>query len=115
MRHGCKAGVLKETHLKMEQKLLNVGWKMGSAHLEPLSVTVPPLPEFKQWYISCVSPANAHVIVLALNSKCRVLLLASAKGTIRKCGRIIHARTLAENNGCDKSDTYGSEQCLKCD
>ena len=86
MRHGCKAGVLKETDLKIEQKLLDFGWKMGSKHLEPLSLTVPPLPELKQWYISCVSPANAHAIVLALNSKCRVVLLASANGTIPSVG-----------------------------
>jgi hypothetical protein len=70
----------------MEQKLLDFGWKMGSTHLEPLSLTVPPLPELKQWYISCVSPANAQVIVLALNSKCRVELLASAKGTVPNVG-----------------------------
>ena len=86
MRHGCKAGLLKETHLKMKPKLLDIGWKMGSTHLEPLSFTVPPLPELKQWYISCVSPENPHVIVLALNSKCRVVLLASAKGTISNVG-----------------------------
>ena len=69
MRHGGKAGwltaVLKETHLKM---------------------TVPPLPELTQWYTSCVSPTNARVIVLALNSKCRVVVLASAKGTISNVG-----------------------------
>ena len=84
MRHGCKAWwvttVLKETHLKMMEKLLEIGWKMGSTHLEPVSFTVPPLPELTQWYTSCVSPANAFVIVQALNSNCRVVLLASAKG-----------------------------------
>ena len=59
---------------------------MGSTYLEPVSFTVPPLQELKQWYISCVSPANAHVIVLALNSKSRVVLLSSAKGTILNVG-----------------------------
>ena len=79
--------MLKETHLKME-KLLDIGWKMCSTHLEPVSLTVPPLPELTQWYLhtSCVSPANALVIVQALNSKCRVVLLASAKGTISNVG-----------------------------
>ena len=62
--------VLKVTHLKMEDKLLYIGWKMGSTRLEPVSLSVPPLPELTQWYTSCVSPANALVIVLALNSKC---------------------------------------------
>ena len=74
--------MLKETHLKMVEKLLDIGWKMCSTHLEPVSLTVPPLPEFTQWYRSCVSPANASVIVLALNSKCHVLMLASAEGII---------------------------------
>ena len=69
---------MKETHLKME-KLLDIGWKMGSTHLEPVSLTVPPLP---QWHTSCVSPEYAIVIVQALNSMCRVVLLANAKGTI---------------------------------
>ena len=32
-----------------------------------------------------------------------------------KCGRVIPVRTLVENNGCDKSDTDDSEQCIKCD
>ena len=88
MRHGCKAGwltaMLKGTHLKMEETLLNIGWKMGSTHLEPVSLTVPPLPELIQWYKSSVSPANA--LVLALNSKCRVVLLASTEGTILNVG-----------------------------
>ena len=35
---------------------------------------------------SYVSPANALVIVLALNAKCRVVLLASANGTIPNVG-----------------------------
>ena len=33
-------------------------------------------------HTSCVSPEYALVIAQALNSKCRVVLLASAKGTI---------------------------------
>ena len=78
--------MLKETHLKMEEKLLDIGWKTGSTHLEPVSLTVPPLPELSQWYTSYVSPANALVIVLALNAKCRVVLLASANGTIPNVG-----------------------------
>ena len=82
MRHGCMTcwltGVLKETHLKMEEQLLDFGWQMGATHLEPLSLTVPPLPELTQWCTSCVSPANALITVLALNSKCRVVLLAKA-------------------------------------
>ena len=43
MRHGCTAGwltgVLNETHLKMEEKLLDFTWKMGATHLEPISLT----------------------------------------------------------------------------
>ena len=78
--------MLKETHLKMEDTLLDFGWKMGATHLEPVSLTVPSLPELTQWYISCVSPANALVIVLALNSKYRVVVLASAKETIPNVG-----------------------------
>ena len=35
----------------------------GFHTLEPVSLTVPPLPELTQWYTSCVSPANALVIV----------------------------------------------------
>ena len=90
MRHGCKAGwltaVLNETHLKTEDTLLDIGWKMVSTHLEQVSLTMPPLPDLTQWYTSCVSPANALVIVFALYSKCRVVLLASAKGTIPNIG-----------------------------
>ena len=32
-----------------------------------------------------------------------------------KCGRVIPVRPLIEINGCDKSDTDDSEQCLRCD
>ena len=78
--------MLKEIHLKMEEKLLDIGLKTGSTHLEPVSLTVQPLPELSQWYTSYVSPANALVIVLALNAKCRVVLLASANGTIPSVG-----------------------------
>ena len=79
--------MLKETHLKKEEKLLDIDSKMGSTYLEPESLTVPPLPELTQWYTSCVSPANALVIIVhALNSKCRIVLLASAKGTIPNVG-----------------------------
>ena len=60
--------MLKETHLKMKEKLLDIGWKMGSTRLEPVSLTVPPLLELTQWHTSCVSPANALVIVLVLQS-----------------------------------------------
>ena len=74
--------MVKETHLKMDN-LLDIGWK---THLEPVSLTVPPLPELSQWYTSYVSPANALVIVLALNAKYRVVLLASANGTIPNVG-----------------------------
>ena len=42
--------------------------------------------KLSQWYTSYVSPANALVIVLALNAKCRVVLLASANGTIPNVG-----------------------------
>jgi len=55
-------GVLKNTHLQMEEKLLDIGWNMDSTHLEPVSVMVPPLPEQTQ---CCMSPANALVSVLA--------------------------------------------------
>ena len=79
-------GVLEETHLKMEEKLLDFGWKMGSTHFEPVSLRVPPLPEHTQWYTSCVSSANALAIITALNSKCRVALLASTKETIPNVG-----------------------------
>ena len=78
--------MLKETHLKMEENLLDIGWKTRSTHLEPVSLTVPPLPELTQLYTSYVSPANALVIDLALNSKFRVVLLASANGTITNVG-----------------------------
>ena len=37
------------------------------------------------------------------------------KGNDTKCGQVIPVRTLVENNGCDKSDTDDSEQCLRCD
>ena len=90
MWHGCKAwlliAVVKETHLKMEETLLDIGWKMGSTYLELVSLTVPPLPEHTQWYTSCVSPANALVNVHAVNSKCFVLHFASVKGTIPNVG-----------------------------
>ena len=88
MRHGYRAvwltDVFKETHLKMEEKLLDFGWKMGVIHLETVSLTVPPLNELT--HTSCVSPANALVIVFALNFKCRVVLLASAKGPMPNVG-----------------------------
>ena len=70
----------KETHLKMEDKLLDIGWKTGSTHsthLEQVSL---------KWYTSYVSPANALVIVLALNTKYRVVMLASANGTMPNVG-----------------------------
>ena len=41
---------------------------------------------FTRTYTSYVLPANALVIVLALNSKCRVVLLASANGSIPNVG-----------------------------
>ena len=79
--------MLKETHLKMEENCLDIGWKTRSTNLEPVSLTVPPpLPELAQLYTSYVSPANALAIVLALNSKCRVMLLASANGMIPNVG-----------------------------
>ena len=37
-------------------------------------------------YKLCVLPANALVSVLALNSKCHVVLLANANGTISNVG-----------------------------
>ena len=77
-------------------------WKMGVTHLEPVSLTVPPLPELTQSLTNCVSPANAFVIVLALNSKCHIVLLANAKGTI------LNVQTLVEDNGCYESDTDDS-------
>ena len=36
------------------------------------------------------------------------------KGNDTKFGRVIPVQTLVENNGCDKSDTDDSEQCLIC-
>ena len=117
MHHGCKAwwltAVLKDTHLKMEEKLFDIGWKMGSTHLEPVSLTVPPLPELTQWYTSVASkcPYNCS------GAKFQVPRCAACKckGNDTKCGRVIPVRTLVENNGCDKSDTDDSEQCLRCD
>ena len=82
MRHGCA----ERDSLEDGGKLLDIGWKMGSTHFEPVSLTVPPLPEHTQWYTSCVSPSNALVIVQALNSNFCVVLLASAKETIPKFG-----------------------------
>ena len=67
MRQGCKR--------------LEVG-----SCAERVSFTVPPLPELSQWYTRYVSPANPLVIGLALNAKCRVVLLASANGTIPNVG-----------------------------
>ena len=88
MRHGCIAEwlttVLKETHLKMQEKLPDFCCKMGATHLEPISLTVPQLPELTQSPTSCLFAAKALVIVLALNSMCRVVLFANAKGTIPK-------------------------------
>ena len=116
MHHGCKAGVLKETHLKMEQKLLDIGWKMGSTHLEPVSLTVPPFPEliYKVYKLRVASkrPCNCSCAKFQV-PRCAA---CKCKGNNTKCGRIIHARTLVENKGCDKSDTDGSEQCdVRCD
>ena len=74
------------TAVKMEEKLPDYGWEMGATHLEPVSLTVPPSPELTQSLTSCVSPPNALVIVLALHSKCRVVLLANAKGPISNVG-----------------------------
>ena len=54
--------------------------------LEDGGEIMPPLAKLTQWYTSCVSPAKALVIVQALNSNCRVVLLASAKGTIPNVG-----------------------------
>ena len=59
---------------------------MGATHLEPVFLTVPQLPQLKQWYTSCVSPANAIVIVVTLNSKCHVALLASPKVMTQNVG-----------------------------
>ena len=89
MRQCCKGLRLIDSCAErdsLEEKLFDIGWKTGSTHLEPVSLTVPPLPELSQWYTSYVSPANALVIVLALNAKCRVVLLASANGTIPNVG-----------------------------
>ena len=59
---------------------------MDLTHLEPVSLTEPPLPELIQSLTSCVSSTNPLAIVLALNSKCCVVLLANAKGTISNMG-----------------------------
>ena len=59
---------------------------MTRFRLEDGCHTVAPLPGLTQSPTSCVSPANALVIVLALNSKCRGVLLANAKGTISNMG-----------------------------
>ena len=88
---------------------------MGSIHLESVSLTVPPLPAFMQWYTSCMSPANALVIVQALKFQVPRCAACKCKGNDTKCGREIRVRTLVENNGCDKSDTDDSEHCLRCD
>ena len=37
------------------------------------------------------------------------------KGNDIQYGQVIPVRTLIENNGCDKSDTANSEQCLRYD
>ena len=68
-------------------------------------MTVPPLPEVPQSPTSCVLPANALVIVLARNSKCRVCIACQREGKDIKCGRVIPVLTLFENNGFDESDT----------
>ena len=59
---------------------------MGVTHLELVTMMVMPLAEHTQLLTSCVLhvPANALVTVLVLNSKCRVVLLANAKGKISK-------------------------------
>ena len=62
------------------------GRKMGVTHLEPVTMTVTPLPELAPEITSCVLLADAHVIVLALNSKCRAVLLAHTKGLISNVG-----------------------------
>jgi len=49
-------------------------------------MTVTPLPELAPEITSCVLLADAHVIVLALNSKCRAVLLAHTKGLISNVG-----------------------------
>ena len=69
-----------------ERDSLEDGGEIIRYRLEPVSSTVSPLPDLTQWNTSYVSPANALVIVLALNSKCRVVLLASANGTIPNVG-----------------------------
>ena len=61
---------------------------------------------------SCVSAANA--LVLALNSSA-VLCCLQMQRELYQSGRVMLVRTLVESNGCDKSDTDDSEQCLRCD
>ena len=50
-------------------------------------------------------------------AKFQVPRCAACKGKRNdtKCRRVIPVRTLVENNGCDKSDTDDSEQCLRSD
>ena len=48
-------------------------------------------------------------------AKFQVPCCAACKGNDTKCRRVVPVRTLVENNGCDKSDTDDSVQCLRCD
>ena len=97
----------------MEEKLLHIGWKVGSTHLDPVSLTVPPLPELTQWHTSCVSPANALVIVQELKFQVPGCAACKCKGNDTKCGRVILVQTLVENNGCDKSDTMTQNDVIE--
>ena len=104
--------MLKETHLKMDEKLLDIGWKTGSTHLEPDGAAF--IRTFTMVYklrVASRCPCNCSC------AKCQVPRCAACKckrnDTI--CRRVIPVRTLVENNGCDKSDTVDSEQSLRCD
>ena len=67
----------------------------------------------------CVARGRNRITLFDLRSwislPCLCCVAYAYDGKYTKCGRIIPVRTLVENNGCDKSDTDDSDQCLRCD
>ena len=117
LRHGCKAGwlttALKETHLKKEKLPVSVGrWchTFGASIFEGAAITRSYTIAYKlrvaSKYTHNCSCAKFHVPCFAA-CKC--------KGNDMKCGRVMPARSLVEDNGYDKNGTDVSEQCLRCD
>ena len=94
----------------------DIGWKMGSTHLEPLHLTDT----------AAITRTYTMVYKLRVASKCPCncsyakfqeprCAACKCKGNDTKCGLVICVRTPVENNDCDKSDTGDSKQCLRCD